>query len=35
MQNCENVVQEWEVDINSSLLNYIFTIHDNAQSGNE
>ena len=26
MQNCENVIQEWEANINSSLLNYIFTI---------
>ena len=26
MQNCENVIQEWEVDINLSFLNKIFTI---------
>ena len=26
IQNCENVIQEWDVNINFSLLNYIFTI---------
>ena len=26
MQNCENVIQEWEDDINFSFLNHIFTI---------
>ena len=26
MQNCEHVIQEWEVNINFLLFNYIFTI---------
>ena len=26
IQNCENVIEEWEFDTISSFLNYIFTI---------